>query len=278
MPMFTTDAGAGAVLPADVRDLILVPLREQSVAMRVATVITTGSHSVRFPRQLDEIEATWTPEGEEIAPSDITFDEIEVTPAKVAALSSASNELVNDSSPEAAALVGDSIAASLVDAVDRAFFSTLPAPAPQGLLAVDDPIEILTDHSGLDPFAKAVSDAEQVGATLTAWVMNPATALTYALLREGDGSNRTLLGVDPAMPTRRVIEGRPIFTSRRVAEGVVWGVPQARTYVVLREDVRVESSKEALFSRDMTSLRGILRVGFAPATGPGLVKLSSTSG
>ncbi|PVZ09059.1 phage major capsid protein [Actinomycetospora cinnamomea] len=279
-PMLTTTNGTGAILPADVRELIILPLREQSVAMQCATVITTGAHEVHFPRQTSEIEAQWAEEGAELAVDDISFDEVTVRPSKVGAITSASNELIADSSPEAAALVGDSIAAALVNAVDKAFFGALPAPAPSGLgaLADDDVILIGTDHSGLDPFAKAVSDAAQVGATLTSWVMNPATALTYALLREGEGSERTLLGVDPAMPTRRLIEGRPILETRHVPEGLVWGVPEARAYVVLREDVQVDTSRDAAFSRDVTLLRGTLRIGFALDTAPGLVKIADISG
>lgn len=276
-PMLTTDAGTGAILPADVRELILLPLREQSVAMQCATVITTGSHEVHFPRQVDEIEAQWAEEGTELAVDDIRWDEVVCRPSKVGAITSASNELIADSSPEAAALVGASISAALTNAVDKAFFGTLPAPAPQGLPSVADPIEIAADLSdGIEWAAGAVSQAAQVGATLTSFVTSPETALQIAMITEGDGSRRTLLGVDPAMPTRRILEGRPIFESRHVPPGTVWGVPQARSYVVLREDVKVDTSRDAAFSRDVTLLRGTLRVGFALDTAPGLVKVTSS--
>ncbi len=68
--------------------------------------------------------------------------------------------------------------------------------------------------------------AEQVGAELTNFVMNPADLLTLATAKVANDWQQPLLGIDPSSPTRRSAQGVPIQWSPAVPEGTIWGVPR----------------------------------------------------
>jgi len=237
MTMFTTTPNVGGITPDDYGPLIVQPVQAGSVAYAVARNITTASTNFHVPYVEDDAGASWVAEGAEIDTDDAVLDEIIVTPPKVAGLTAITRELANDSSPAAAQIVGDGLARSIAARIDAAFFGDLDAPAPSGLESVQGigTVEAGTEWADLDPFAAALAGGENVGASLTAFVANPADALLLAQLKDQDGSNRPLLGTDPTQPTRRLILGVPLYVSPAVAVGTVWGIPQDRTLIVTRE-------------------------------------------
>lgn len=135
---------------------------------------------------------------------------------------------------------------------------------PSGLESVDYTlVDAGSTFDDLDPFAEAVSKAEVVGAQITAWVTHPTTLLALAQLKKlTTGSNEPLLQPDPTMPTRRQILGVPLYWSPYVDQGAVWGVPGARTFVVLRSDAELVVDPSAYFSKDSLGIRSTMRVGF----------------
>ena len=58
-----------------------------------------------------------------------------------------------------------------------------------------------TAPTDLDAFAEAQMLAANVGAQLTAFVTNPATALVLANMKEATGSGKPLLQPDPTQKT-----------------------------------------------------------------------------
>src|SRR4051794_34906343 len=132
MPMNTAN-GAVILTPAQVAELLVQPVSQESVAAQVATVVQTESSAYRIPLVTADPQASWVAEGAEIAPSDAVLSEVEVTPRKVAGLTIVTRELAEDSSPEAAATVGAGLARDIARRVDQAFFGNLASPAPAGL-------------------------------------------------------------------------------------------------------------------------------------------------
>jgi len=259
-------SGAPLLSPEEVHDLLIVPTMELSVAAQVANVVTISTASIRFPVVAADPSAAWVAEGDEIPVSDAELDEVDVTPGKVAGLTVITRELADDTSPEATEVVGNGLARDIARRVDQAFFGALTAPAPAGLASLDGTSIVQAGANwgpSLDPFAAGASLAEQQGANLTAWVASPATALALARLRTGDGSNVPLLAADPAMPSRRVIEGRPLLVSSAVADGVVWGIPGDRVHLVIRDEARVDVDGSVYFTSDRVAVRATARVGFA---------------
>jgi HK97 family phage major capsid protein len=276
MTLLTTATGSThGLLPDQIGALIVQPVRAASVALRVATVITTEAHEFRVPVLEGDAGAAWTAEGTEIAASDAVFDEIVVTPKKVAGLSIISRELANDSAPSAQLIVGQGLAQSLATKIDQAFFGNIVTNGPSGLLSVAgvQTVDTTATISNTDSFAEALSLAETVGAQVNAFVAHPTTVLALSKIKKQTGSAEPLLGYDASQPTQRQILGIPLIPSPAVAEGDVWAIPAAKALVVLREDVTLDVDRSAYFSSDRIGIRATLRVGFAFPHPAALVRL-----
>lgn len=276
MTLLTSTVDVGGILPPEYGQLVLEPIQAQALAMHpdVATVVTTNAHDFHVPIIREDAGAAWLTEGAEITPDDPTLDEIVVTPAKVGGLTIISRELARDSSPAAQALVGESIGRSIAVEIDRAFFTTVAPPAPDGLNDLpitddDPPVEGITavaagGYTNLDAFAEAIAAVEAHGGTVTAFVTSPATALALAKVKTATGSNAPLLGPDgPTEGTRRRILGVPLHVSARVPTGTTWALDRTGVYTVLREGVQLAVSNDAYFSSDRIGVRATARIGFA---------------
>ncbi len=97
--------------------------------------------------------------------------------------------------------------------------------------------------ANLDFAAEAISKAETVGAGVTAFVTNPATALALAKVKQATGSNAPLLGADPTAATSRSVLGVPLYVSASVAANTLWALDRSRVWLVLREDTTVEADR-----------------------------------
>lgn len=283
MPIYTRSPNIGGMLPEQWSgDLLREPLTRAALAFDPAVSTTaTPNVTMHFPRLTDDVTSSWIEEGAEISPSDAAFAEVAVTPTKCAALSIVSREMADDSSPDSASVIGQSIANSLAQTIDAAFFGALAAPAPPGLAALDGVSEVqgAAQRTSFDDFNAAVSGAEQVGASLTSWVCHPDTALALSVIKEGSHSVRPLMGADPTTPTRSVILGRPVLTSTAIPadDGLVWGLDASRNRTVLREDIVVEQSRDVLFTSDRIALRGIARVAFGFLHPAAVVRLTTAA-
>ena len=277
--MLTTTSGAALRSPEQVAALFVRPTLDASVAAQVSTVVPLSSGSLRIPIVASDPTAAWTAEGAELNVSDAVLDELVIAPRKLAGLSIISNELANDSSPAAAEAVGQGLARDCARKLDAAFFGALSAPAPSGLGALSgvSPVSAGASWSSLDPFVAAQAAAETVGAKITAWVANPATALSLATIKTQTGSVVPLLGADPTSPTSRTVAGVPLFVSAAVANGVVWGIDGTRSIIALRQDATVEADSSPFFSSDRTAIRAVLRASFGWPHPASVVKITTTS-
>lgn len=278
--MFT--GNAGPILP-DTRalELIIKPLIRESIAGQVLTPVTIGTQKWRAPVVATDPSAAWTNEGEEIAVSDATLDEITATPKKLAALSVVSSELANDSSPAAIEAIGAGIVRDLVRKVDQALFSNAGTKAPKGLTSLTGTTDVLlaggATWSNVDPFSSAqIQVAGKTNATITAWVANSATVSKLANLKRGTGSNEPLLGTDPTQPGRRVILGIPVIISDYLADDLVYGVSNATSYLIVREDATVEQDTSVFFTSDRVAIRAKSRLDFAFADPRTIAKIQVT--
>ncbi|MBI2700053.1 MAG: phage major capsid protein [Mycobacterium sp.] len=273
----TTSGGASILTPEEVGALVIRPLMETSVAAQISTVVPTNSHDFRVPIVSADPTAAWTAEGAEITASDPTITEVLVTPKKLAGLTVISNELAADSSPAALQVVGDGLVRDLKRKLDAAYFSNTTTNGPSGLLSLSSTAVDAGDAwTNLDWAEAAKSAAETVYTTLTAFVASPATALALAELKEQTGSNKALLGSDPTQPTSRVIAGLPLYTSPAIADGIVWGIPQAHSIFVVRQDATVVTDTSVYFTSDRVAVRATLRIGFGFTYPAAVVKVAIT--
>lgn len=261
--MLTTNANR-AWLPEEIGQLVIEPVQAYSVAMAVATVPRAMARvdAYRVPIIKADPTASWVAEGEEIPASTSTLAETADVFHKLAGLTVISRELANDSSPDAAQQVGQGLARDIATKVDAAFFGTRAdnPVAPKGLTDLTDVNTIKGKLDSTDAFVAAIYDAANVGATISAFVANPADALTLAQLKDEDGSRRPLLGTDPTQPTGRTIAGVPLVTSAAVTAGTVWGIPKDRVLIPLREDVTLTRDESVFFTSDRIAVRATMRM------------------
>lgn len=233
MPTYTTTAGVGALLPDEYGPLVIQPAIEASVFAQVATIATTRATEYRIPIVAADPTAAWVAEGAEITPSDPTLQELVVTPPKVAGLTIISRELATDSNPAAAQVVGDGLARDIARRIDQAAFAGLASPAPAGLSTLSG-VQTYVNAAAfatLDFAAEAISKAETVGATITAFITSPATALALAKIKTASGSNEPVLGKDATSATGRTVLGVPMLVSQYVAANTLWAVDKSRVWL-----------------------------------------------
>lgn len=263
MAMTTSSANA-AFLRSEVGKMFVRALDNTSIALQVSTRIMTKGNSWRIPIVSADPTAGWVAEGAEITPSDATLTEAVVTPKKIAGLTIVSNELVADTSPTAAEVVGNGLARDVATRLDAAYFANTTTNGPSGIKSITTTVVSAGGSwTDVDPFTEAVYAVEGVGAGVNAWVANPADALLLASLKEGTDSNKGLLQPDATQPARRAIGGVPLYTSTAVTSGEVWGVPKDRVFVVVREDASIDVDRSVFFTSDRTAIKVTMRVGFA---------------
>lgn len=281
MPLYTAGA-AGILTPEEVGALVVQPVETASIALQISTVVKTDSHSFRIPIITSDSSAVWTPEGEEITPSNPGVDELEIKPKKLAALTIISKELADDSSPEATQVVGDSIARDLARKLDAAYFAATTLNGPGGIEgALGRQTVAPGGLANLDPFAEAISKAESVGATVTAFVANATTVLKLSKLKKlSSGSNEPLLQPDPTMPTRRQILGVPLHSvpDTVIPADTVWAIDTTRSFVIMRKDVDLVVDPSAYFSSDRIGIRTTMRIGYGFPHEAALVRIGTEPG
>ncbi|GAA1103544.1 phage major capsid protein [Nesterenkonia jeotgali] len=267
--MTATTTSLHQIAPTDQAGLILTPLLEQAIATNsvVSTTHTTAGTSFRIPIVVEDAIASWTNEGEEILPSDVALDELEVTPRKVAGLIPVSRELAEDSSPDAATIIGTSLSRALIHQMDAAFLGALAAPAPQGLSSLTTP-ELSTDLSNLDALLEAKATIGIAGGSASVILSHPNDALKLAQLKDADGSNRALVA------DVSTVASLPVIQTRHATEGELWIIDRGAVHVVLREDVTVTSSTDVYFSSDRVAVRATARIDFGFPYPDRLVKVT----
>ncbi|OIJ69740.1 phage major capsid protein [Streptomyces mangrovisoli] len=268
-----------AITPDDRGSLVTKPVEALAVAYLTGTKVTTKSHSYLIPILTSDVTVGAVAEGAEITPSDATFTELVVTPAKFAGLTIASRELIEDSNPSADAEIGKSIARQIAKSVDNALFNALSSPNPAGFasLAGISTVSAPVTYTNLDPFEEAVSKSEAAGGRITAWVTGADTALEIAKLKDQTGSNRGLLNPDLTTDGRRLILGRPVVVSPHVPADTVYGISKDDFLVVTREDTRLDVDASAYFSSDRIGVRGTMRVAFGMPVAGAHVRITNAA-
>ncbi len=264
--MTMTRYSAGPLVsPEDVEALLVRPAIEMSVFGRVSTLVLTTAPAVRFPVVRQDPSADWVEEGAEIPISEMDLAEVVAAPAKLAGLTIATSELLDDSvDGSAATILGQGLARDLSRKIDQAAFTGMPAPAPAGLATLTGYAAVTApaDWENLDPFQDAIGAVAAESATITAWVLNPLDVTAMAKVKTSPGSNVPLLSADPTSPTGDAILGIPVFTTPALPAGTAWGLDRSRTMLVVRQEASIDVDSSILFTSDRVAVRGKMRAAF----------------
>lgn len=280
-----SSAAAGLLRVEDVQSLIEEPLKAGSTAFAVSTIVGTDSPSVRFPIVKQDSSAGWTAELSPIDESQGVYDELVVTSKKLAALTKISNELANDSSPAAAAVIGDGLVRDLARKCDASFFGAQTTNSPTGLKDLIDVQHVdgaSTLDTSFDWAAEAISLQERIGGTATAFVASYATVLRLMKVKEFTGASNSaeplLASTDGNIgaPLGRNIFGVRLYSVPEgvVDDNVVWCLDQSRSFVTLRSGTTIEVDRSYAFNEDAVMLRAVLRAAWAWPFEQAVVKVS----
>ena len=145
---------------------------------------------VPHPRLDEDAAAAWVPEGNDITPTNPVVDEEIVSPKKVAALARISSELAEDSSPEAATVVQDSLARSVARRSDEASFANTTTNGPNGLLSLNE-VQTVNAGSAFENFdwaTQAKTKLRKFGSTATSFVASADTVEALERIKSFIGS------------------------------------------------------------------------------------------
>lgn len=273
--------------------LVVKPALAAAVSALVSTTVAVpdGNSSYTVPRVLTDPSASWVAEGAVIANTTPTFDEVQIPFRKLAALTVASLESLNDASAQASAdpagvqsssdlsgaqsltfsasianQIGSGLVRATARALDTAYFGSNASvsTAPAGLLDLTGHQSVTANAiDSLDIFATAISNAETVGASVTAFIASPATVLAIQKLKAGSTSNVPLLATDVGSPAGRNIFGVPLLASSAVAANTVWAIDRDYSLMPVRLDVDIRADDSGdRFDSYTCALRSVMRAGF----------------
>lgn len=241
-------------------------LNERSVMRGLARTITIGAASMRMPKLVNSVSADWTAEAAAIAESQPAFDQVEFVPAKLAAMTLVSNELLSDSAVAIESLLAGLFAEKFAEVEDAAFFKGDGNSKPTGLLTDAGIVRVVTAAGNAitaDEIIGLYDTLPPVYRANATWIMNPATMGYLRKLKDAQGQYLLVAGLAAAAPS--TLLGRPVVLSSNVdaialdKDVIIFG-DLARTYFIVdRQGVEVQRSVDRYFEQDLTAFRAIKR-------------------
>ncbi|WP_299648591.1 phage major capsid protein [uncultured Jannaschia sp.] len=205
------DPKAGYLAPPEMASEIIKDLVEVSPIRQFASVRSTSSPSVIYPRRTEITNARWRGETMPQQPSEPAFAQAEVDIKSLDTYVDLSNELLSDSAGQAEAEVRAALAEDFGQKEGMAFVGGDGILAPLGILR-DPSIQEFNSGSATGLTADAlVALMYQLPAMYRnrgAWALNSTTLAAIRLLKDGDG--RFLWQPSFQLGQPETILGRPV--------------------------------------------------------------------
>tara|TARA_B100001996_G_scaffold377080_1_gene359193 strand:- start:93 stop:1967 length:1875 start_codon:yes stop_codon:yes gene_type:complete len=215
------DTAGGNLVATELSSDFISLLRNASVlAQTGSTILTNLSGNISIPRQGSSQTAYWIGEGSNVTESDITIEQINMSPKTIGAMTDISRKLLIQSSLDVESLVRQSLAQTVALEIDRAALYGLGSSSePLGLHNVTG---IATENVGNnDPsFADVVNMESDIAVAnaLTgslAYVTRANIAGAMKVKTKDSGSGR-FVNEDG------VVNGYPLYVSNQVESGDIW--------------------------------------------------------
>ncbi|MBO9097649.1 MULTISPECIES: phage major capsid protein [unclassified Rhizobium] len=211
----STDANGGYLAPEEFGNELIKLLNEYSPIRSYARVVGISSPEIKYPRRVSGTAATWVAETDPRTASDMTFEQITLTPFEIATHTDISNQLLEDN---AYGLEGELLAdyaESFGKTEGLAFVKGTGVGQPKGIMAASGIKEIKTGVAAAFPTSNPadviIGMYHQIPTTHAqsgVWLMNRNT---LAVIRQWkDGTGRYLV-LDPITAGGTLsLLGRPI--------------------------------------------------------------------
>lgn len=186
----SSDPGGGYLAPAEMSREFVRDLIEFSPIRSVASVRTTGSPSVKYPKRTGATNAQWEDELEESEESTIGFGMLEVPINKMTTFVDLSNELIADSAGQAEAEVRLALAEDFGKKEASAYLLGSGDKRPEGLLTNPDLLSTVNGHATNLNTDKLIDLLYALPATYrnapgARWAMNGTTLAAVRKLKNG---------------------------------------------------------------------------------------------
>jgi len=272
------DGSGGFIVPDEAIPQVIERLKNEIVSFRLGAreLPATGS-PITIPRVGGSATAVWmSGENATIAASDLTLEQITMTPKTLGARVILSNQLMELSMPSADSMIENDIASQLAIGADTGILlGSGGTGEPQGIItdadvltsAISDPVEYTELVDMVDALAQANSLRGRLG-----WAMHPglyAQVMKVKSITDGGSAGSPVLEVTRHAVTESApdsILGYPFattnsFTASSDANSVIFG-NWDDVLVAMWGGLRLASSTEAneAFERDQTHIRAIMRM------------------
>lgn len=139
----------GYLVPLEMERSIIALREERGVLRREAMVVPMASDTLHMPRRSSGITAYWTGERSEITDSNPTFDNVELTVKKLAALIRMSSEVNEDTVISLADFITQEIAYAFADKEDLAGFNGDGSSTYGGIVGIKNALQDGSEHAAL---------------------------------------------------------------------------------------------------------------------------------
>jgi HK97 family phage major capsid protein len=256
---------------------VLDHLAHESVVLASgATEIRTSAQTIHVPRVTGDGGVGWYTELEPIGAGDPTGDELVLTPKKCAALTTLSNEAVEDSNPDVLDAVGNSMVRAVALEADRAFFAGTGGEMPQGLLTMTPALPSTIGPVDYPTIVTAAGAVRAAGGQPNVVYLNPADLTTLQLATGAD--DRPLIQPDATQGLSETIAGLRIFATPAVPAATALVGQADQIVVAVRKDASVAISQDAAFTADGTVARVVMRADCGVNDPDGLNVITAAAG
>jgi HK97 family phage major capsid protein/HK97 family phage prohead protease len=273
--MVSSETKGAALAPVDFAKEIIDGLADVAVMRQIARVLPPISgKSVAYPRRTGGTGAAMVLEGQPIAPYDLTFDQVIITPKKAAALVEVSNELLQDAGVDIAGYLAQHFIDEIGELLEDQYWNGDGVDANLlGTLTAADAAE--------QPLIERVETAETTGVDvediLTLWAELPSkyrrnavfvcnSAMEAELRKMKDGNGQYLMVPDLTTGLGNTLLGRPLY----LAEGfpgdltagddvLMVGDFMRAVYIGDKIGIDIQRNESAGFYKDTVAFRAIFR-------------------
>ncbi|WP_461369306.1 phage major capsid protein [Candidatus Darwinibacter acetoxidans] len=271
----SSETKGAALAPVDFAKEIIDGLADVAVMRQIARVLPPISgKSVAYPRRTGGTGAAMVLEGQPIAPYDLTFDQVIITPKKAAALVEVSNELLQDAGVDIAGYLAQHFIDEIGELLEDQYWNGDGVDANLlGILTAEDASE--------QPLIERVETAETTGVDvediLTLWAELPSkyrrnavfvcnSAMEAELRKMKDGNGQYLMVPDLTTGLGNTLLGRPLY----LAEGfpgdltagddvLMVGDFMRAVYIGDKIGIDIQRNESAGFYKDTVAFRAIFR-------------------
>ena len=273
----SVDAAGGYLAPTAFASEILKNLRQLSDIRKYARTMTIGAAEIKFPRRTSSTAATWVSEVADRTESELTYEQVTLTPYELATFVDVSVQLLEDNTYNLEGEISRDLAETFAITEGLAFVSGNGVNKPTGLLAATGISEMKTgvaaNFAAANPadtliamFHKLPAAFAQVGA----WAMNRNTLSTIRQFKDAQGRYIVLDSLADGAPV--TLLGRPVVEMVDMADVAAGTYPiifgdMSGYRIVDRAGLSVLRDPYTLAAKGQVRIHARMRVG-ADVTNP----------